>query len=376
MAARRGRALVTAPGATALVLREPRMFERVELALPAVGDDDGILRIEACGLCGTDHEQYSGHIRAPFGFIPGHEIVGVVETAGAAALARWGVGIGDRVAVEVFLACGKCEQCAAGTYRRCRHHGLRDMYGFVDVATAPGLWGGYATHLYLAPDALLLPVPDSLDPVLATVFNPLGAGLRWAGELPGTQPGDVVAVLGPGIRGLAACAAAKEAGAGFVMITGVGPADRDRLAVAPSFGADLAVDVSSDDPVRALRAAAGSLADIVVDVTAKAVTAPGQALHLVRVGGTVVLAGTRGNPETPGFDPDLIVYKEIRVLGALGVDAPAYRGALDLLVNNRYPFADLARATAGFNDVEDLLQRMAGESGAGRPVHAVFVPHP
>ena len=87
------------------------------------------------------------------------------------------------------------------------------------------------------------------------------------------------------------------------------------------FGADVAVDVTAQDPVAALRHATGRLADVVVDVTAKAASAPGQALRLVRPSGTVVLAGTRGAPDAPGFDPDLVVYKEVRVLGALGVDA-------------------------------------------------------
>ena len=361
--------------AAAMVLRSPRQLERVDLPLPEPGDDDGILRIEACGLCGTDHEQYTGHLRAGFGFIPGHEVVGVVEQAAPAALERWGVSIGDRVAVEVFMSCGACAACVSGTYRRCERHGLADMYGFVDVTKPPGLWGGYATHLYLAPDALLLKVPEVLDPVVATLFNPVGAGVRWAVEVPGTGPGDVVAVLGPGIRGLSACAAARAAGADFVMVTGVGPSDGPRLALAARFGADLAVDVSAEDPVRVLRAVGGRLADVVVDVTANAPAAPGTALRLVRPGGTVVLAGTRGgSSEWPGFDPDLVVYKEVRLLGALGVDARAYGEALRVVASDRFPCPDLPRRLAGFGGLEDLLRSMAGESGAPPPVHAVFVP--
>jgi alcohol dehydrogenase len=367
--------MTTGRDATAAVLCEARRLEVRPLGLPEVGEDDGLLRVEACGLCGTDHEEYTGHLRAPFEFVPGHEVVGVVEQAGPAALERWGVAVGDRVAVEVFLSCRTCDACRSGAYRLCERHGVAHTVGFVDVATPPGLWGGYATHLYLSPDSLLLPVPDGLDPVLATAFNPLGAGLRWTVEVGGTAPGDVVAVLGPGIRGLSCCAAAKAAGAAFVMVTGAGPRDAQRLALAAEFGADLAVDVSTDDPVRSLRKATGRFADVVVDVTAKAESAPGQALRLARSGGTVVLAGTRGgSAATPGFEPDLVVYKELRVLGALGVDTASYKAALELLASGAYPFASLPRRVAGFDRLGPLLATLAGELEGELPVHAVFAP--
>jgi alcohol dehydrogenase len=359
--------------ARALVLEEPRKLVARDFPLPETGDDDGLLRVEACGLCGTDHEQYTGTLPTSFAFVPGHESVGVVERVGSRAAERWGVRAGDRVAVEVFLSCRSCDACTSGLYRRCARHGMADMYGFVPVDKQPALWGGYATHQYLAPDSLLLPVPDGLDPVVATLFNPLGAGIRWGVTVPGTKRGDVVAVLGPGVRGLSACAAAKEAGAAFVMITGVSPQDDERLALAADFGADLAVDVARTDPAKALRHATGGGADVVVDVTAKAPAALGQAVNVARVGGTVVLAGTRGSAETPGFWPDLIVFKELRMLGALGVDAPAYRAALDLLATGRYPFEDLPRTAAPLDRTEELVRTMAGEGGRA-PVHAVIVP--
>jgi alcohol dehydrogenase len=341
--------------------------------LPEVGDDDGILRVEACGLCGTDHEQYTGHLPAGFAFVPGHEAVGVVEAVGADAARRWGVRAGDRVAVEVFLSCGSCTSCGSGEYRRCLRHGLSDMYGFHAVGDAPALWGGYGQYQYLAPDSMLLPVPDVLDPVVATLFNPLGAGVRWGAVIPETGPGDVVAVLGPGVRGLSASVAAREAGASFVMVTGHGERDAPRLALANSFGADLAVDAAVDDPVAALQKATGRLADIVVDVTAKAPGALAQAIALARPGGKIVIAGTRGSLDVPGFIPDLIVYKELHIMGALGVDARAYRKALEILASGRWPFADLPRSVASLDTVEELLQTMAGERGVP-PVHAVLVP--
>ena len=361
--------------ATALVLESPRHLARREIPLPEIGDDDGLLRVEACGLCGTDHEQYTGDLPAGFAFIPGHETVGIIEAVGPRAAERWGVQVGDRVAVEVFQSCRVCDECVAGRYRRCDRHGMGDMYGFVDVAKPPSLWGGYADHQYLGPDAMLLPLPRDIDPAIATLFNPLGAGIRWTKTVGGVAEGDVVAVLGPGIRGLSACVAAKEAGAAFVAITGLGPRDAGRLALASHFGADLAIDVAVDHPAKALRAATGGRqADVVVDVTAKAPAALAQAVAMARPGGTIVLAGTRGSSDTPDFWPDHIVYKELRLIGALGVDVAAYREAIAILVSGRWPFAELPRTCAGFDEADALLETMAGEGSGEPPVHAVFVP--
>lgn len=360
--------------ARALVLESPRKLVSREFALPDIGDDDGLVRVEACGLCGTDHEQYTGELSGGFAFVPGHEAVGTIESVGRHAAQRWGVSIGDRVAVEVFQSCRDCEACLNGEYRRCSRHGIADMYGFIAADRPPGLWGGYAEYQYLGPDSMVLPVPDELDPVLATVFNPLGAGIRWGVTVPGTSSGDVVAVLGPGIRGLCVAAAAKEAGAGFVMVTGLGPRDSSRLDLARGFGADLAVDVSEQDPVAALRSATGQLADVVIDVTAKAPAAFPQAIALARPAGTVVVAGTRGSKVVERFSPDALVFKELKLLGALGVDTKAYRAALELLASRRYPFEELPRRVARLEDATDLLVTMAGEADTPPPVHGVIVP--
>lgn len=164
-----------------MVLTEPRQLDERELERPAVGVDDAWLRVEACGLCGTDHEQFTGELHGGFGFVPGHESIGVVEEIGDGAAQRWGVSVGDRIAVEVFQSCGQCEECRNGIYRRCERNGLANMYGFINVDEPPGLWGGYAQYQYLAPDSLVVGVPPSLDPITATLFNPVGAGTPMHG---------------------------------------------------------------------------------------------------------------------------------------------------------------------------------------------------
>lgn len=360
--------------ATALVLEDYRRLVRRELPLPEIGDDDALLRVEACGLCGTDHEVYTGRMRWPVGFVPGHETVGVLERLGPSAAARWGVRQGDRVAVSNRRACRKCGQCAAGDLAKCARFGPWTSYGMERVTVAPGLWGGYASHHYLAPESVVHRVPDVLDPVTATLFNPLAGGHTWAVQVPGTRTGEVVAVLGPGMRGICAAAAAKAAGARHVLLTGFGRRDEPRLRAALTFGADQVVDTAQEDPVTALRQTTGGLADVVVDATANAPAAFGQAISLAGLGGRVIYAGIRGEGVIASCEPDLIVSRELRLLGVRGVATGSHQQALRMLAEGRFPFASLSRTVAGYDDLPRLLLTMAGETTEVPPMHAVFTP--
>ncbi len=354
------------------MLRAPGQLEPRDVPVAPLGPGEAWLRVEACGLCGTDHEQFSGTLPIGAPFIPGHEIVGTIEEITPEAVAARGLDVGDRVAVEVFQACGSCPDCRRGASMLCRRHGLRDMYGGTPLDVPPGLWGGYATRTILSRDARVHPVPAGLDPVDATLFNPLGAGIRWAVTLPGLAPGAVVAVLGPGIRGLCAVVAASRAGAGRILLTGAGPPDAPRLALGEALGA-IPVDVTDADPVAVLRRETGGLADLVVDVTAGAPEAFAQALDLVRPGGTVVVAGTRGTALVERFNPDLLVFKEARLLGARGVDGDAYAESLELLAEDpRLTRVAPTVVTLDAGAVAGLLDELA--HGEHRPLRAVIAP--
>ncbi len=358
-----------------LVLEGPRRLVQRSFRRPTVGERDAVLRVEACGLCGTDYELFTGDLPWPVSFVPGHETVGIIEEIGPAASERWGVRAGDRVAVASRRACRACEPCRRHEFASCVTYAGTSSYGLVSVDVEPSLWGGYATHHYLAYDSVVHAVPVGLDPLQATLFNPLGAGMAWGVDLPSTKPGDVVAVLGPGIRGIAAAMSAKAAGASFVMVTGFGPRDADRLAVARQLGADLAVDVATVDPVQALEESTGGrLANVVVDVTAKAPEAFAQALALAARAGRVVIAGVRGGEITLRFSPDLITNRGLTITGASGVSTSAHRRALELLASGAFPIDEVPERTAGFADLDQLLILMAGEGGAAPPLHAVFVP--
>lgn len=359
--------------ATVLVLEAPERLVAHEFDIPEPRPGEAVLRVEACGLCGTDHEMFTGAMPAPLPLVPGHEVIGTLESATPEFLAARGLADGDRIALEVFQRCGECGPCRRGAYPLCRRHGLRDSYGNTPISLGSGLWGGYATHMLLTADSLVHRVPAGLDPAFATLFNPLGAGVRWGTTLPEVSKGDVVVVLGPGLRGLSAVAAASLAEAGFVLLTGAGARDAERLELGRVLGATEAVDINRVDPKALLKERVGGLADVVVDVTAAAPAAFTQALDLVRPGGTVVVAGTRGSKVLDHFNPDRIVLKELRLLGARGVDGEAYATALELLATDTR-FRALPRRTVGLDvtAVSDLLSMMAG--GSEPPLHAVVVP--
>jgi alcohol dehydrogenase len=301
------------------VLTEPRTFEYREYPLPDIGPEEGLLRVEAAGLCGTDYEQFSGHLDgtkwATRPIIPGHEIMGWVDRLGRDAAREWGVKEGDRVTVDSSIPCGRCFQCIAGQAVLCKSglgYGIRK-----GCADAPYLWGGYATHMYLHPQARLHPIPDNVPTNVMSLFNPLSNAVRWMLEKPNMKVGDKVVITGPGQRGLLAVFAARMAGAGQVIITGKAE-DEYRLSLAAQLGADATINVDEEDPVERVRdLTGGERADIVLDVSAFSTEPLIQALDMVRPGGTIVVAGLKNQKPLEGFVSDRLILDEISMVGVL-----------------------------------------------------------
>src|SRR4029077_11555523 len=139
--------------------------------------------------------------------------------------------------------------------------------GYVPLAHPPGLWGGYADYMYLDPCSIVHRVRKDITAALAVMFNPLGAGFRWAVEIPRTGPGDRVLILGPGQRGLASVIAARAAGADTIIVTGLSR-DAPKLALAREFGADHVIDIEAEDArVRVRELTGGHGAAVVVGGT-------------------------------------------------------------------------------------------------------------
>ena len=235
----------------AAVLIGKQAIELRELPLPPIGDDDGLLRVEACGICGSDVSQFRGELAFGHGYpvIPGHEIVGRIEKVGRVAARRWNVREGDLVAVDPFLACGCCDTCMSGRYTNCTSNwgDKQQSYGFVGAAQAPGLWGGYSQYLYLHRNTLLYKFPPGIAPDLAVLFNMLGGGIRWAVTVPKLRLGETIVIMTPGQRGLASVIAARHAGAGRIIVAG--RKDGYKMALARELGADVTINVQRESLV-------------------------------------------------------------------------------------------------------------------------------
>ncbi len=354
----------------AIVQTAPRALEMREFELPDIDADSALLDIEACGICGSDAEQYEGTLPVRMPVIPGHEPLGRISKIGDRAAERWGVDVGDRVAVESLRPCGKCANCSIGRPQLCRGHGGAFGHGYTPVDMAPALWGAYADVMYLDACSRVHRIDPELPAGLAVLFNPMGAGIRWAVEIPKTGPGDTVLVLGPGQRGLASVVAAKRAGADRVIVSGL-ERDRPKLELARQFGADLAVDIDNEDLREAVRQATdGHGADVVVEVTSNATEPVAEALHLAADGARVVLAGVKGFKDVPGFTSDLVVVKELQLMGAFGVTSNAYAGAIELVEAEHAALAPMHTHEFPLEEAEQAIEALRD----GSSIHSCLVP--
>jgi threonine dehydrogenase-like Zn-dependent dehydrogenase len=358
----------------AAVQTGPRAIEIREFPRPVIGPDDGaLLRVEACGICGSDVEQYKGSMGGRgLPMVPGHEPLGIIEEISGSAAARWGVRAGDRVAVEILIPCRSCDLCLAGQYMSCKNragsHG-----GYNPPERGLGLWGGYSEYMHLHPNSIVHRIRNDLPAEIAVMFNPLGAGVRWAVHYGGAGLGTTVLVLGAGQRGLSAILASRYVGAGTIIATGLSR-DAKKLELAREFGADHTINAEEEDTVERVREiTGGDGVDLVLDLTPMAHQPVRDALEAVRWGGTIVLAGLKGGKPVE-LPTDRIINKALTVKGAFSVDARGYTDAIALIESGQFPLERMHTHTFGLDDVAHAIELLAGEVPGEEGIHVAIVP--
>ncbi|MEV0057281.1 alcohol dehydrogenase catalytic domain-containing protein [Saccharopolyspora shandongensis] len=322
-----------------------------ELPLPRIGADDGLLKVEATGVCGTDMAAYHGV--NPLYELPcvlGHELVGTIVDIGPQAAARWGVEAGDRIVVEEYLPCGTCRSCLAGSYQMCRV----PRYGGKSIHSGSGLYGGYSDFLHLHPQAIVHKVAADVPAELVQLYIPISNGLDWVAGVGGLRPGGTVVIVGPGPHGLACVIGAKEAGAGTVIVIGQ-EADATRLEVAKALGADHTLTTDAVEQVTELTG--GALADTVINA-ADSAAALDTAMAVAGDRATVVQVGlAKGGGGSAETVVDTMIRKVLTLRAVRGRPSSLVPPALRLIESGRYP---LERMCTGRFPIERTEEALAG----------------
>ncbi|OOG55132.1 alcohol dehydrogenase AdhP [Rhodanobacter sp. B05] len=270
-----------------------------DVPVPAPGPGEVLVQIHACGVCHTDLHAAEGDwpVKPSVPFIPGHEGAGTVVALGAGVTR---LKEGDRVGIAwLHDACGCCEHCVGGWETLCESqhnsgYGVNGAFAEYAIGSA-----AYVVHL-----------PDAIDAVSIAPILCAGVTTYKGIKETGARPGEWIAISGIGGLGHVAVQYAKAMGL-YVAAIDVGA---EKLALAKTLGADIAVDAKSDDAVAQVIKATGGGAHGVL-VTAVSLPAFDQALKMVRRRGTVSLVGLPpGDFRTPVFD---VVLKRITVRGSI-----------------------------------------------------------
>lgn len=359
----------------AVVVTEPGRLEIREYPLPQIGPQDGILKVELAGVCGSDPGIFKGKSsrgERPYPIILGHEMVGRVFKMGKEAQKRHGVKEGDRVIIEYAFGCGMCRACLAGRYTLCQN--FYNYGSMISCTDPPHLFGSYSDYVYIHPRAMVHKVGEDISPEAAVLICAvLGNGVRWLAHVGGVTVGQSVAIVGPGQQGLAGVMVASQAGACPIMVVGKS-GDRKRLEMARRLGAHVIIDADQQDPVEEVsRATGGEMAQLVMDVTGH----PGgaaTALSLAGQGATLILPGIYGGQVEVPLILDQVVYKEIRLQGVYSHDFKAVEPAIALARSGRFPLEELISHRLPLEQAEQALKLVGGEMPGEMSLKVVLDP--
>lgn len=324
-----------------------------EVEKPVPGPDDLLVRVEACGICGTDRHLFLGEFPSKPPVTIGHEFAGIVEAVGSDVS---GFSIGDRVTGDPNIACGRCPQCAAGRVNLCRNL----------VAIGIHRDGGMADYVRL-PQKQAFPLPAGLDPLHGAFCEPL-ACCQHGIDLAEIKTGASVVVLGGGVIGLLTVQLARLAGATTVVLSTRQEAKR-RLA--ESLGATATVDPSAADIIGSIVGPSGLIpggADVVIECAGVPETVQ-QASRLAKAGGTVVILGVMPQGAKMEIEPFDILFRELRVLGSF-LNPFTHRRAADLIASGAVRVTDLITRTV---TLDGALQAISNPAATGE-VRVLVVP--
>ncbi len=304
---------------------------------PEPGPDDIIIRVQACGICGSDLHFTEGHQwDYGAGTVPGHEYAGEIVELGRNVT---GLKKGDLVSAIPSGACGMCDGCKTGNHVLC-HKGVGAMGGFAEYDCVPA--------------SLALKLPQTLSIADGALIEPLAVG-RYGVDQAQVQPGARILVLGAGPVALAAIYWARIMGAG--KIVAMSRADR-RKELVLNFGADHFIQYGESEASEVSEAFGGA-PDIVIECTGQ----PGflmKGIGLVRTCGQVVALGFCTQADS--FNPAVTAYKGVRLHFAVGYRREDFLTSIAQLHKGHVDPKAMISSTVSLIDLPAVIERLRGEN--------------
>lgn len=309
----------------AIVLHDVMKWSLDTVPVPEVPDGGMLVRVLACGLCGSDLRTIrSGHRNVRFPWVLGHEICGDVVALGTGYTGRW--RIADRLSIGPVVYDPFDPYCVEG------RHELS-----ANVREIGQQWpGGLAEYIAIPAESVamgnILPAPEALEPEYAAIVEP-GSSVVHAHERARTTIGDTVLVMGSGPIGCLHVAIARASGADRVFMSDIVAA---RLDLARAFEPDAIIDASREDVAARVAELTGGMGPTVVITANPSPQAPVDAVKMVAKGGRVVLfGGLPHGDSTPGVDLNIVHYQNIELIGLSRFAPRHFRRSLALLASGR-----------------------------------------
>ncbi|HZS55776.1 MAG TPA: galactitol-1-phosphate 5-dehydrogenase, partial [Bryobacteraceae bacterium] len=315
----------------ALLLSEYNRLDVVDLPLPRPGPGELLVRVEACGICGSDVHGYDGSSgrRIP-PLVMGHEAAGTVVAAGP-GVSKFHEG--DRIAPDSTVYCGECEYCRRGQVNLCDR---REVLG---VSTADFRRAGAFAEFVTVPERILYRLPETLSFADAAMVEPLSVAVH-AVELAGVPKGGSALVVGAGMIGLLTLQALRVAGCPAVYVLDI---DDSRLQLARELGASAVINAKTADAAAELkRLTDGKGVDVAMEAVGSTPTVK-TAIENVRKGGTIVLIGNIA--PTVEIPLQIIVSRQLRLQGT-AASAGEYPRCIELLASGEINLKPLISVVA------------------------------
>jgi len=304
----------------ALIYTEPYRLEYSDFPDPSIGDDDILVRVKACGICGSDVQGYTGKTgrRLP-PLIMGHEAAGIIEETGRNVkdLER-----GDRVCFDSTVYCNKCQPCRAGLYNRCQS---RQVLG---VSTPAFKRHGAFAEFVAVPWWIVSKIPDNMRFTHAALLEPVSIGMHAVNRA-GLSGEDTVVIIGAGTIGLCILLTCRVKGVGKVIVSDI---DEFRLEVAGKLGTDVVVNPEKSDLTETvLNETENKGADVTFEAVGYTDTFQ-MAVSATKTGGHLIAVGNV--EKTVEFDLQNLVTSELTFIGSYA-SSGEFRDCIELVASGK-----------------------------------------